>query len=673
MRGFAPAPHKGQCPLTLNWARIGDIMADRQRELVDILNKWAYEYYVLDAPTVSDKEYDALYDELRAIEMQTGVVFPDSPTRRVGGEPIKGFEKHTHIARLFSLDKSVSTEQLQAFLTRVEKFAGKQPDYTVEYKFDGLTVCLTYDKGQFVRATTRGNGVVGEDVTAQVLTIKSFPLKINYQGTLEVRGEAIIRLSVLEKYNQTAAEPLKNARNAVAGAIRNLDPKITESRHPEIYFYDVNYTSDEAPMSQTNAHEFLVKEGFKVFSYFKVCHTNEEVIEAVAEIEKERHTLDVLTDGAVIKLNDGVIREEMGATDKFPRWAMAYKFEAEEVTTILKDVIWQVGRTGKLTPLALLEPVELGGATVSRATLNNYGDIERKDVKIGSRVLVRRSNEVIPEILGTTEHYAHSRDIEKITMCPACGTAVREVGAHLFCPNRLCVPRLVAKLDHYASKNAMDIDGFSESTAQQLVEKDMAKTFSDLYALTAEDLSKLEGFKDKKINNLLTAIEKSKTPTMDAFIYAIGVEGVGRVAAKDLAARFKNIENLKKATVDELIEMENVGEITARAIVEYFQDESNALELDALYAAGVTPTWTDERKEGVFSGESVVLTGTLSNYKRSEAQKLIEERGGVCQSSVTAKTTLVLAGEEAGSKLEKAKKLGIKIIDEATFKQMLES
>ncbi len=648
------------------------IMADRQRELVDILNKWAYEYYVLDNPTVSDKEYDALYDELRAIEAQTGVVYPDSPTRRVGGEPIKGFEKHTHIARLFSLDKSVSTEQLQAFLTRVEKFAGKQPDYTVEYKFDGLTVCLTYDKGQFVRATTRGNGVVGEDVTAQVLTIKSFPLKINYKGTLEVRGEAIIRLSVLEKYNQTAAEPLKNARNAVAGAIRNLDPKITESRHPEIYFYDVNYTSDEAPMSQTNAHKFLVEEGFKVFPYFKVCNTNEEVIEAVAEIEKERHTLDVLTDGAVIKLNDGLMREEMGFTDKFPRWAMAYKFEAEEVTTLLKDVIWQVGRTGKLTPLARLEPVELGGATVSRATLNNYGDILRKDVKIGSRVLVRRSNEVIPEILGATEHYTHSREIEKITKCPACGSDVVEFGAHLFCPNRLCVPRLVAKLDHFASKNAMDIDGFSESTAEQLVEKMGVKNFSDLYALTAEDLAKLEGFKDKKINNLLSAIEKSKTPTMDAFIYAIGVEGVGRVAAKDLAARFKNLENLKKATVEELLEMENVGEITARAIVAYFQDENNVAELDALFAAGVTPTWTDEKREGVFSGESVVLTGTLTNYKRSEAQKLIEERGGVCQSSVTAKTTLVLAGEEAGSKLEKAKKLGIKIIDEATFQQMLE-
>ncbi len=648
-------------------------MADRQRELVDILNKWAYEYYVLDNPTVSDKEYDALYDELRKIEAETGVVYPDSPTRRVGGEPIKGFEKHTHIARLFSLDKSVNTEELQASLTRVEKFAGKQPDYTVEYKFDGLTVCLTYDKGQFVRATTRGNGTVGEDVTAQVLTIKSFPLKINYQGTLEVRGEAIIRLSVLEKYNQTAAEPLKNARNAVAGAVRNLDPKITESRHPEIYFYDVNYTSDEIPMSQANAHSFLVQEGFKVFPYFKVCHTNDEVIAAVAEIEKERHALDVLTDGAVIKLNDGLLREEMGFTDKFPRWAMAYKFEAEEVTTLLQDVIWQVGRTGKLTPLALLEPVELGGATVSRATLNNYGDIVRKDVKINSRVLVRRSNEVIPEILGATEHYAHSREIEKITKCPACGAEVVEFGAHLFCPNRICVPRLVAKLDHFASKNAMDIDGFSESTAEQLVEKLNVKNFSDLYALTAEDLEKLDGFKDKKISNLLKAIEKSKTPTMDAFIYAIGIEGVGRVAAKDLSARFKNVENLKNATVEELVEMENVGEITARAIVAYFQDESNIAELDALFTAGIAPTWTDEKKEGVFSGESVVLTGSLQGFKRSEAQKLIEERGGVCQSSVTAKTTLVLAGEEAGSKLEKAKKLGIKIIDEATFQQMLEN
>ena len=646
-------------------------MQNRQRELTDILNKWAHEYYVLDNPTVSDKEYDTLYDELRALEEASGVVFPDSPTRRVGGEPIKGFEKHTHIARLYSLDKCVTKEQLSAFLTRVEKVS-KSAAYTVEYKFDGLTVCLTYDKGEFVRATTRGNGIVGEDVTAQVLTIKSFPLKISYQGVLEVRGEAVIRLSVLEKYNQTASEPLKNARNAVAGAVRNLDPKITKERKPDIYFYDVNYTSDGKSLSQTEAHEFLKKEGFKVFPHFVVCHTAEEVFAAIDEIEENRKKIDVLTDGAVVKVNDVAIREEMGATDKFPRWAMAYKFEAEEVTTILKDVVWQVGRTGKLTPLALLEPVELGGATVSRATLNNYGDILRKDVKINSRVLVRRSNEVIPEILGATEHYEQSRAIEKPTRCPACGNELIETGAHLFCENKLCKPRLVARLDHYASKNAMNIDGFSESTAQILVEKKGVKNPSDLYALTAEDFADLDGFKDKKINNLLTAIEKSKTPTLDAFLFAIGIDGVGKVAGKDLACKFGSVENLQKATAEELLELENVGEITAGAIVEFFKDEDNLTELTALKNAGVAPVFENEKKEGVFSGQFVVLTGSLSGYKRSEAQKLIEARGGECQSSVTAKTTLVLAGEEAGSKLEKAKKLGVKIITETEFNRILE-
>ena len=644
---------------------------DRKRELVDILNKWAYEYYVLDAPTVSDKEYDALYDELRRLEEEDGVVYQDSPTRRVGGEPIKGFQKHTHLARLFSLDKSVSEEELSAFLTRVQKLAGQDPVYTVEYKFDGLTVCLTYEEGKFVRATTRGNGVEGEDVTAQVLTINSFPLVISYMGTLEVRGEAVIRLSVLDKYNETASEPLKNARNAAAGAIRNLDPKITKIRKPEIYFYDVNYLSDGAPMSQTTAHDFLVKEGFKVFPYFRICASGEEVKQAIAEIELERKNIDVLTDGAVIKLNDATLREELGFTDKFPRWAMAYKFEAEEVTTHLKEVIWQVGRTGKLTPLALLEPVDLGGVTVSRATLNNYGDILRKDVKLGSRVLVRRSNEVIPEILGTTEHYAESLPVEKPTVCPYCGSQVEEVGAHLFCPNEDCVPRVVAMLDHFAGKNAMDIDGFSDSTALQLVERKLVSKFSDLYRLTAMDLATLEGFKKKKIDNLLTAIQKSKTPPMDAFIYAIGVEGVGRVAGKDLATRFQNIDNLKRASLEDLIALDNVGEITANAIYSYFHDEKKMAELDALFEAGVTPIWSDEKKEGIFLGESVVLTGTLEHFKRSEAQKLIEERGGVCQSSVTAKTTLVIAGSEAGSKLQKAQKLGIKIIDEETFKQIL--
>ena len=642
----------------------------RQRELTDLLNKWAHEYYVLDNPTVSDKEYDKAYDELRRLEEETGVVYDDSPTRRVGGETIKGFEKHEHIARLYSLDKSVTEEELRAFLTRVKK-ADDKSTFTVEYKFDGLTVCLTYDEGKFVRATTRGNGVVGEDVTAQVLTIPSFPLTISYQGKLEVRGEAIIRLSVLEEYNKTAEEPLKNARNAAAGAIRNLDPKVTKKRRPEIYFYDVNYM-DGKEISQTDAHAFLVEQGFKVYPFFAICKTEDDVISAVAKIEKERREIDVLTDGAVIKTNEVAVRDLLGFTDKFPRFAMAYKFEAEEVTTKMLDVIWQVGRTGKLTPLAVLDAVELGGVTVSRATLNNYGDIQRKDVKIGSRVLIRRSNEVIPEILGATEHYAESREVEKPCVCPACQTQLAEIGANLFCVNEDCEPRIAAKLDHYASKNAMDIEGFSESTAYLLIRERGVKNFSDLYTLTKDSLSGLEGFKDKKIENLLSAIEKSKTAPLDALIHAIGIGGVGRVGAKDLAKTYKSLDGLKQATIDDLKCIENVGEITAAAIVAFFENEENVKELERLKSFGINPIEEEKAQiEGVFTGEKVVLTGKLSRYTRGEAQKIIEKNGGECLSSVTAKTTLVLAGEDAGSKLDKAKKLGVKIIDEAQFEQII--
>lgn len=643
-----------------------------QREITNILNKWAYEYYVLDNPSVSDKEYDELYDRLKKMEAESGEVYPDSPTRRVGGEPIEAFARHEHIARLYSLDKSVTDEELKSFLTRVSKAAGGDTEYTVEYKFDGLTVCLTYENGEFVRATTRGNGRVGEDVTAQVLTIRSYPMRISYRGTLEVRGEAVIRLSVLKKYNERAAEPLKNARNAVAGAIRNLDPKVTAERRPDICFYDVNYMSEGGPLSQTEAHDFLVREGFRVFPYFKVCRSEEEVLAAVAEVEVGRRSIDVLTDGAVIKVNDPAVREAMGYTDKFPRWAMAYKFEAEEVTTTVREIVWQVGRTGKLTPLALLDPVELAGATVRRATLNNYGDILRKDVRIGSRVLIRRSNEVIPEILGATEHSEGSVGIEKPTVCPYCGAELKETGANLFCPNRDCRPRIAARLDHYAGKNAMDIEGFSENTALLLIDKKGVKNFSDLYRLKAEDLSDLEGFGEKKIANLLSAVERSKGAPLDAFIYAIGIDGIGRVAARDLAKRFKSVEALKAATEEELVSLENIGEVTARSVREYFRDEGNLAELDALASLGVRPRAAEDAPaQGAFAGQSVVLTGTLSAYKRSEAQKLIEAAGGVCQSAVSAKTTLVVAGEAAGSKLDKAKKLGIRVIGEEEFSAML--
>lgn len=469
----------------------------RMRELVELLNRYAYEYYVLDDPSVPDREYDRLYDELKQLEQESGEVLFDSPTRRVGGEPVKAFSRHEHIERLYSLDKAVTEDEMRAFFTRVEKACG-EVGYTVEYKFDGLTMCLTYEEGKFVRATTRGNGSVGEDVTAQALTIKSFPLSIPYQGTLEVKGEAIIRLSVLENYNKTAAEPLKNARNAAAGAIRNLDPSVTAARKPEIYFYDVNYTSEPFLHSQSEAVAFLKEQGFKVFGFFEICTGGDQVLEAIERIEMSRKGLDVLTDGAVVKVNEFSARDTLGATDKFPRWAIAFKFEAEEAVTTVENVTWQVGRTGKLTPLATVSPVELAGATVRKATLNNFGDILRKDVKIGSRVLIRRSNEVIPEILGAYEHTGESVDIQKPLFCPYCGAELFEEGANVFCPNKKCRPRVAAALANFASKGGMDVEGFSEMTAYQLIDVLGVSNFSDLYSLDKEKLSRLEGFGDKK-------------------------------------------------------------------------------------------------------------------------------------------------------------------------------
>jgi len=642
------------------------------RELIDQLNKWAYEYYVLDNPSVSDREYDKLYDELKALEEETGRVEFDSPTKRVGGEPVKGFERHRHISRLYSLDKAVTYDELDAFFARVGKVA-ENPEYTVEYKFDGLTMCLTYENGKFVRATTRGNGVDGEDVTAQCLTIRSFPLAVPYKGTMEVQGEAVIRLSVLEEYNKTAKEQLKNARNAVAGAIRNLDPKITAERKPEILFYNVNYMSEGSLPSQEAHFEFLKEQGFKVFPFRKLCKTADEVKAAVELIEVERKELDVLTDGAVIKLNSTPEREALGYTDKFPRWAIAYKFEAEESVTTVEKVVWQVGRTGKLTPLALVTPVELAGATVKKATLNNYGDLKRKDVKVGSKVLIRRSNEVIPEILGAVEHAEGSTDIQKPSVCPFCGSTVVETGANLFCPNKYCRPRVIGKVEHFASKDAMDIDGLSEMTAGQMYDCLNLRECSQLYGYTAKDFAKLEGFKQRKTANIMGAIQKSKEVTLEKFIHALGIDGVGKVAAKDLARAYKSINALKEAGKEELLELENVGEVTAEAIVNWFNDEANLAELAALFAAGVAPKQPEKaERSGIFAGQFVVLTGTLEKFKRSEAQKLIEERGGECLSSVTAKTTLVIAGEAAGSKLDKAQKLGVKIIGEAEFCEMLD-
>lgn len=646
---------------------------DDMRKLVDLLNKYATQYYVYDAPTVSDKEYDELYDKLVKMEKETGEILFDSPTRRVGGEPISAFTKHRHIERLYSLDKATSQEELYAFDKRINK-TDCQLVYTVEYKFDGLTICITYDEGKFICATTRGNGIEGEDVTAQVLTIKSFPLSIDYKGKIEVQGEAIMRLSVLKKYNEYAEEPLKNARNAVAGAIRNLDPKETEKRQVEIMFYNVNYMSVGEMHSQTECVGFLRKYGFKVHPFLRVCSGIEEVISAINEIEINRETLDILTDGAVVKVNNFAFRKTLGATDKFPRWAIAYKFEAEEVTTILKKVKWQIGRTGKLTPLGIVSPVLLAGATVRKATLNNFGDITRKKIKIGARVLIRRSNEVIPEILGVTEIFDDCKEVEKPTHCPYCNTELVEIGANLFCPNIHCKPRVVSNLVNFACKNGMNIEGFSEKTAELLYDKFSVEKFSDLYLIDKDKLLTLEGFKDAKTDNLLSALEKSKNVELSNFIFALGIDNVGKKTASDIAKTYKTIDGFLSADKEGLVAIKDVGEVIADCVVIFINNESNLQEIRKLQMAGIKiKDCIQMSNGGVFIGEKVVLTGTLVSFKRDEASKLIEENGGEVSSSVSKNTTMVLVGENAGSKLDKAKELGIKIIDEETFKSLLKT
>lgn len=642
----------------------------RMRALVDRLNETAYAYYVKDEPLISDKQWDEMYDQLTALEKETGVTLPDSPTHRVGGEALTAFEPHTHITRLWSMDKVQSIGALEDWLRRTEKLTGQEKlSYYVEYKFDGLTLNLTYQGGELVQAATRGNGVTGEAILPQARTVRSVPLRIPYQGLLEVQGECIMRLSALEAYNQTAKEPLKNARNAAAGALRNLDPAVTASRKLDAFFYQIG-TIENAPYTdQEGMLNFLRDNGFPVSPYLGRASGKDELEACIRHIEEERESLDFLIDGVVIKVGDMTLREQMGYTDKFPRWAVAYKFEAEESVTTLRKVTWEPGRTGKLTPLAHLDPVDFYGVTVRKATLNNWGDIQRKQVAIGAPVWIRRSNDVIPEIMGRVgEPGEGEQPILRPERCPACGQALIERGAHLFCMNReSCRPQAVARLSHFASRDAMDIEGLSEKTAAQLYDQMDARDPADLYTLTMEQALALEGFKEKKAQKLLAALEKSKDCTLDCFLYAIGIPNIGRKTARDLAAAFGTLERVSDASAEALTAIPDVGDIVAQSVTEFFSFPENRRMIDRLLAQGVKPREADGRAEGVFSGMSVVVTGTLPNLSRKDAEELVRQCGGTAASSVSKKTAFVVAGEAAGSKLTKAQSLGIEVIDEAEF------
>ena len=651
-------------------------MEQRIRELVDKLNEYSKAYYVLDAPKISDKEYDELYDELLRLEEQSGIILPDSPTQRVGGDPLPCFEPHTHIHRLWSLDKVRTREDLIDWGRRVERLAESQHlpkvKYALEYKFDGLTINLTYEGGRLITGATRGNGIVGEDITPQIKTIRTVPLTIPFKGKMEVQGECYMKLSVLDEINKTTDEKLKNARNAAAGALRNLDPRITAKRRLDCYCYNVGYIEGKKLETQDEMLGFLRENGFTVSDYLVFCNDIETVCDEIDKAEESRPHLDFLIDGMVVKVRDFATREALGATEKFPRWAMAFKFAAEETTTTVRDITWEVGRTGKLTPRASFDPVELAGATIRHATLNNFDDIQRKRVGIGSRVFIRRSNDVIPEILSAVEGDVPERQVEKPTVCPACGAHVEHRGVHLFCTNSLsCAPQIAGRLAHYASRDAMDIDTFSEKTAALFVEELKLKSIPDLYDLGPQDYMGLQGFGERRINNLMAAIERSKDCTLGAFIFAIGIPNVGAKTAKDLARRFGTIEALRSATVEQLTEVPDVGEIVARSIVEFFADPSIATQVDRLLAHGVKPRPEEVQQDSPISGKTIVVTGTLEKLDRRQAEALIESLGGKAAGSVSKKTDYVLAGESAGSKLTKARELGVRVLNEQEFFELI--
>ena len=657
---------------------------EKIKELVEQLNNYSYKYYVLDDPSVTDKEYDKIYDELKKLEEETGFVLPYSPTLRVGDIVLDGFEKYTHKAKLWSLDKAQSIEEIKDWHNRNVKFVNDMrlkgedlPDlkYVLTKKFDGLTINLTYnEEGVMEIAATRGTGNIGENVTAQVKTIKSIPLKIENNDILEVHGEAVMTQEAFDKYNESAQVPLKNLRNGAAGALRNLNVKETARRNLSAFFYDIGYKEGSPFKTYLEMLNFIKEKGLPMDDYMKVCTTIDEIQEQIDYINSIRFDLNYDIDGLVVAIDDMRTRELMGYTVKFPKWAIAYKFEAQEATTKLLGVEWNVGRSGRLAPTAILEPVELAGVTVKRATLNNMDDIARKGVKIGADVFVRRSNDVIPEIMGIVpETLDGAEDIKPPTECPACGSHIILDGAHYFCENTLsCKPQMVKSIVHYACREAMNIAGFSERTAEQLFEKLNIKSISDLYKLKEEELIGLEKFGPKKAQNLLEAIENSKECELHAFIYALGIPNVGVKTAKDLVSRFKSIEGLKNATFEELVSVPDVGDIVAQDVMSFFKEEKVLETIDELLELGVNPKFEEvEVTENPFMGKTVVATGSLQNYSRSEIKEKLESLGAKVAGSVSKKTDYVIAGEAAGSKLTKAQELGVKVLSEEEFEEIL--
>lgn len=663
---------------------------DIHRELEKLREEIRYHehrYYVLDDPEISDVKFDELVHRLQKMEQEhPELVTPDSPTQRVGGQPAEQFAKVRHSAPMLSLDNTYSVDELRDFDRRVRELSGRQQiSYVAELKLDGLSMALTYEDGVLTRALTRGDGVTGEDVTPNVKTIRSVPLRIDSRKLeaiarakkFEVRGEVIMTHKAFRQANeqreQSGEQPFANPRNAAAGTIRQLDPKMVAKRNLDIFLYYFLVNGRTPLKEHWKVLEALESLGFKVNPYRKLTKSFEELTAYIQEMEAKREKLDYETDGMVVKVNEIALWDELGVTAKSPRWAIAYKYPAHQETTVVRDIRPQVGRTGTLTPVADLEPVNVGGVTVTHATLHNMDEVERLGVKIGDTVLIQRAGEVIPQVLKVTKHAPDGKEFRMPRHCPVCGGDVIRVEGEVAyrCVNAACPAQLKESLLHFASRHAMNINGLGEALVDQLVGKKIIQDAADLYGLDEAQLVALERMGKKSARNLLEEIEKSKTAELPRVIYAIGIRFVGERTAQLLAEHFGSMDKLREATAEELHEVEEVGPKVAQSIVEYFHEARNSEVVEKLRRAGLEFEQKRRRGSGSLEGRQFVLTGSLPDLSREEATRMIEEAGGRVTGSVSKKTDYVVVGADPGSKLEKARSLGTPTLDEAGLRKLL--
>lgn len=656
----------------------------RIEELISLINYHNEKYYNQDSPEIEDFEYDNLMKELIKLEEENPELKRnDSPSNRVGGKPLDKFEQVVHKIPMLSLSNAYSWEDLKDFDSRVREAVESDVEYVVEFKIDGLSVGLNYNNGIFESGATRGNGIVGENITKNLMTIKNIPLNIDEKGELTVRGEVYISKKDFEEINKIQEEqdqPLyANPRNLAAGSLRQLDSKLTAKRPLDIFIFNLEDINSKQFKTHSESLEYLKQLGFHVSPEFKVFKTMDEIIEYIKYWTEHREDLGFGIDGMVIKVNNLAQREQMGYTAKSPRWAIAYKFPAERKETKLLDIVVEVGRTGTITPTAVLEPIRLAGTTVSRATLHNEDYINEKDIKINDTVLVQKAGDIIPQVVEVIKEKRTGEEIEfkMPEECPVCGepTVRLEGEAAVKCINISCPAQIRRGIIHFASREAMDIDGLGESIITLLLKQDLIKDISDLYYLKKEQISVLERMGDKSATNLINAINKSKENDLWRFINGLGIKLIGTKAAKILASEFKDLDKLMNATEQELINLEEFGQTMADSVVEFFKEEKNISVIEKLKEAGVNTKLIESDDADIpkiFEKMKIVLTGTLPTLKRNDAKEMIEKRGGKATSSVSKSTSFVLAGEEAGSKLTKANDLGIKVIDEEKFLQLID-